>query len=99
MNKASTSIGVVAAPANPLYGRDVLITATVSPVSPGAGVPTNTATFTVDGNTAGAQTVNVIGGQASITLDASGKVLIQGVDIVSKAKAGNRIKGASVRIN
>lgn len=38
-------------------------------------------------------------GEAVITLNEDGKILIEGVDIVSKAKGAQRIKGASVRIN
>jgi hypothetical protein len=38
-------------------------------------------------------------GSASITLSEDGKVLIKGVDVVSRATATNRIKGGSVRIN
>lgn len=38
-------------------------------------------------------------GDAAITLNEDGKLLISGVDVVSRAKAANRIKGATVRIN
>jgi hypothetical protein len=38
-------------------------------------------------------------GRASITLSEDGKVLIKGVDVVSRATVSNRIKGGSVRIN
>lgn len=38
-------------------------------------------------------------GEASITLSEDGKVLIKGVDVVSRAKGSNRVKGGSVRIN
>jgi hypothetical protein len=38
-------------------------------------------------------------GQSSITLRRDGKILIQGVDVVSKAARTQRIKGGSVQIN
>lgn len=38
-------------------------------------------------------------GAASITLSEDGKVLIKGVDVLSRATVSNRIKGGSVRIN
>lgn len=38
-------------------------------------------------------------GKASITLTRDGKVKIRGADVVSRSSGGNRIKGASVRIN
>ncbi len=38
-------------------------------------------------------------GKASITLREDGKVLIEGVDVVSRASESQRIKGSSVRIN
>lgn len=43
--------------------------------------------------------LKIVCGQASITLQEDGKILIDGVEVVSKAKGSNRIKGASVRIN
>jgi hypothetical protein len=38
-------------------------------------------------------------GPASVTLHQDGKVLIQGLDVVSRAKRNQRIKGGSVQIN
>lgn len=38
-------------------------------------------------------------GTASVVLTRDGKVHIQGRDLLSRSKGGNRIKGASVRIN
>jgi RHS repeat-associated protein len=63
---ANTST-VVTSSANPVvYGQAVTFTATVSISGPGAGQPTGTVTFTVDGQA-----------QAPVTLGASGQVTFQ----------------------
>lgn len=38
-------------------------------------------------------------GRSSITLTRDGKVLVKGVDVVSRASGSNKIRGASVKIN
>jgi hypothetical protein len=38
-------------------------------------------------------------GRGSITLEASGRVVIKGTELLSKASGGNRIRGATVNIN
>jgi len=38
-------------------------------------------------------------GRSSITLGANGKIVVKGKDLVSRASAANKIKGASVNIN
>jgi len=38
-------------------------------------------------------------GEASVTLNAKGQILIKGTDVVSRAKRNQRIKGGSVQIN
>jgi hypothetical protein len=38
-------------------------------------------------------------GEASVTLNAQGQILIKGTDVVSRAKRNQRIKGGSVQIN
>jgi hypothetical protein len=38
-------------------------------------------------------------GEASVTLDDHGRILIKGTDVVSRAKRNQRIKGGSVQIN
>lgn len=38
-------------------------------------------------------------GQASVTMRADGKVVVKGTELVSKASATNKIRGASVQIN
>jgi hypothetical protein len=63
--KADTTT-TVAASANPsVFGQTVTFTATISPVSPGAGTRTGTVTFTVDGTT---QTPAAVNGSGQATL-------------------------------
>jgi hypothetical protein len=38
-------------------------------------------------------------GKASITLTRSGRIILRGVDLLSRSSGSNRIKGASVQIN
>ena len=38
-------------------------------------------------------------GKGSITIEKSGRILIKGVEIVSHAQKGNRIRGASIKLN
>ncbi|WP_165252701.1 beta strand repeat-containing protein [Paludisphaera soli] len=64
VNQASTTVTVVAAPTPSVYGQSVTFTATVAPVSPGAGTPTGTVTFTI-GSTPYAATLS--GGVATLT--------------------------------
>jgi subtilisin-like proprotein convertase family protein len=60
----SATMGLVASSANPaLPGTNVTFTMTVSPVAPGAGTPTGTVNFVIDGSIAGAGTLS--GGVAS----------------------------------
>ncbi len=47
---AQTTIAPVALPDPAIYGKSVVLTATVTPVAPGGGTPTGTVTFQVDGN-------------------------------------------------
>ena len=49
VTQASTAVSMATSPNNPIPGQAVTVTATFTPVKPGAGVPTGTATFTVDG--------------------------------------------------
>ena len=49
--KANTTTTVTAAPASPsIFGQSVTFTATVAVVLPGAGTPTGTVSFNIDGN-------------------------------------------------
>jgi hypothetical protein len=65
VNKASTSTSV-ASSANPsVFGQTVTFTATVSAVSPGAGTPTGTVTFSDGGTSIGTGTLS--GGQANFS--------------------------------
>ena len=38
-------------------------------------------------------------GKSSITLRADGKIVIKGMEVVSRAKGANKVKGGTVRIN
>lgn len=38
-------------------------------------------------------------GKGSITIEKSGRILLKGVEIVSRAEKGNRIRGASIKLN
>ncbi|MBK9528294.1 MAG: Ig-like domain repeat protein [Acidobacteria bacterium] len=50
VNKANTTTTVTAAPASPsVFGQSVTFTATVAVTAPGAGSPTGTVTFNIDG--------------------------------------------------
>jgi hypothetical protein len=70
VNRAQTST-LVTSSANPAQtGQGVKFTAQVSPVAPGAGLPTGTVVFTVNGATLGAP-VQLVGGQATSSAFAS----------------------------
>src|SRR5262249_24331463 len=62
VNKANTSMTLSSNPANPYIGQTVVVFASVLPVAPGAGQPSGTVTFTVDGTTG--SPVNLVSGQA-----------------------------------
>ncbi|MCF3178346.1 Ig-like domain repeat protein, partial [Streptomyces sioyaensis] len=49
VTQASTTTAVTTSPDPSVFGDSVTLTATVSPVSPGAGTPTGTVTFVVTG--------------------------------------------------
>jgi len=67
--KVATSLAIAPASTTPLGGSPLLITATISLTGTSAAVPTGTITFTLDGTTAGTQTVSS-GTTASITITA-----------------------------
>ncbi|HWH12159.1 MAG TPA: Ig-like domain repeat protein [Solirubrobacteraceae bacterium] len=59
VHKASTTTTVTASPASPsTFGQPVTFTASVAPVAPGAGTPTGTVAFTVDGTAVGSPTLS-----------------------------------------
>jgi streptogramin lyase len=66
VNVAATTTTLSATPSPVVSGQQVVLTATVTPTSPGAGVPTGIVEFSVDGN--------VIG---FAELDASGKAVLK----------------------
>jgi hypothetical protein len=70
VNRASTTTNLAANPAGSTgFGHAVTFTATVAPTAPGAGKPTGTTAFTVDGTTVG--TVGVNAGETSSISTAS----------------------------
>jgi autotransporter-associated beta strand protein len=66
VNQASTSVSLSNSPANPIPAQVINVTATLSPVAPGGGVPTGTATFTLDG---------VIVSGSTVPLNAAGEAV------------------------
>ncbi len=81
---ASTT-GLVSSSANPATpGRSVTLRLQVAPVAPGAGTPTGTVQFLVDGSTVGSP-VAVTGGVASLSLT----TLTAGTHTVAAAYAGD----------
>ena len=38
-------------------------------------------------------------GKSSITLKKNGKIILRGTDLVSRSSGGNKIRGATVKIN
>jgi hypothetical protein len=47
----------------------------------------------------GQEEVTLICGNASITLRKNGRIVLRGVDVISRASSSNKIRGASVSIN
>ena len=66
VTRASTTVTLATSDASSVYGQDVTFTATVEPVAPGAGTPTGTIQFRVDGQDAGSE-VPLAGGTATFT--------------------------------
>ncbi|WP_234326845.1 beta strand repeat-containing protein [Streptomyces sp. NRRL S-337] len=65
---ASTTTSVTTSPDPSVFGEPVTLTATVAPVSPGAGTPTGTVTFVVTGGPT--LTGTLVGGTASVSTSA-----------------------------
>lgn len=66
--KAETTTSVTASPNPSTVDQTVVVTATISVVAPGAGTPTGTVTFLLDGTPYGSAVTLDSNGQASITL-------------------------------
>ena len=69
VNKANTTTAVVTAPNPSIYTNSVTLTATVTPVAPGAGMPTGTVTFYDDAALLGTGTLDGAG-QATFSTSA-----------------------------
>ena len=68
VNQAATSTSLASAPNPSTYGQAVVVTATVSAVAPGSGVPDGTVQFYTDGVVNGSPVTLDGSGRASITL-------------------------------
>ncbi len=69
VQKAATTVTLASDNAPSVYGENVTFTATVSPVAPGAGVPTGTVQFRIDALDAGLP-VTLSGGTATFSTSA-----------------------------
>ncbi|MFI8437113.1 Ig-like domain repeat protein, partial [Streptomyces sp. NPDC079020] len=68
VNQATTTTTVTSSPDPSAFGQPVTLTATVAAVPPGAGAPTGTVTFTIDGPGGGTLAAMVApGGTATVT--------------------------------
>ncbi len=86
VNKADTSTSVVSSSAPSVFGQAVTFSSTVSAVAPGAGTPTGTVTYTVDGNQLGSPVTLSPSGQAT---SASTAMLSPGDHTVDVAYSGD----------
>jgi hypothetical protein len=66
VNRASTTTTLTVQPSSATFGQAVSLMAVVAPVAPGAGTPTGTVTFAIDG--VGQGPVTLSGGVATLTL-------------------------------
>src|SRR5204863_97320 len=66
VTKANSATAVVCSPNPSVFGQPVICTATVTAVAPGAGTPTGTVQFSIDGSAFGSP-VNLIGGVATLS--------------------------------
>ena len=66
VSQAATTTTLAVVPSSSTYGQAVTFTATVAPVSPGAGIPTGTVTFSEGGTAVGS--APLIGGVASLSI-------------------------------
>ncbi|WP_344263922.1 Ig-like domain-containing protein, partial [Streptomyces sodiiphilus] len=85
VDRAPTTTTVTTSPDPSLFGQNVTFTATVAPVPPGAGTPTGTVTFLVDGGAGGTFTVPLVGGVAT----ASTSTLGIGPHVISAVYSGD----------
>jgi hypothetical protein len=85
VNKASTTTTLTASPSgSSTFGRSVTFTATVAAAAPGAGAPSGTVAFTVDGTPVGSSTLS---GSSQATLSTSS--LSAGSHVIMAAYSGD----------
>ena len=89
VNKAGSSVALTVGPTTPVTGQPLSLTATVSATAPGAGTPTGTVTFTVDGGVP--DTVALVNGVATL----SGITLIGGSHTIDVGYGGDASFNAS----
>ncbi|MFE5125262.1 Ig-like domain-containing protein [Streptomyces sp. NPDC056669] len=70
--QSATTTSVSSAPDPSTLGQSVTFTATVTPVAPGAGVPTGTVTFIIGGSGGGSFVQPLSGGVATLSLNTLG---------------------------
>ncbi|WP_069869295.1 Ig-like domain-containing protein [Streptomyces malaysiensis] len=70
--QASTTTSVISAPDPSTLGQPVTFTATVTPVAPGAGVPTGSVTFVIGGSGGGTFVQPLSAGTATLSLSTLG---------------------------
>jgi hypothetical protein len=82
VNKANVGVSL-ASSGNSVFGQAVTFTATITPVAPGAGTPTGTVIFSIDGTAQPAATVS--GGLATLTVS----TLAPGAHTITAAYSGD----------
>jgi hypothetical protein len=88
VGKAATSTALSAASTSSVYGQNVSFTATVSVTAPGAGTPTGSVQFTIDGTNSGSP-VNVSSSGGRITATYSLASLAVGTHTVTASYSGD----------
>jgi hypothetical protein len=85
ITKASTSSALTGSISSTVIGQSATYSVHVAPVAPGAGQPTGTVTFLVDGTPIGAVAVDSASGQASLSTTAIGR----GTHVVTASYSGD----------
>ena len=68
VNKASTSTALFATPTGSVYGQSVNVVANVTTTAPGAGIPSGTVTFTLDGTQIASGPISALDGGIGINI-------------------------------
>ncbi len=89
VNKANTNATVVASFNPSGIDQDVTFTATITPLSPGAGNPTGTVDFFYNGNPIGSATITIVSGVSQASFTAPANTLPFGSGTVSVTYGGD----------